>query len=93
MIIKKPIYFSLDQNYPNPFNPATIIKYALQKRTRVKIIVYDITGKKIKTLIDKNQNAGKYSITFNAGDLASGIYIYTLKTNTFLQSRKMILIK
>jgi len=85
--------FSLDQNFPNPFNPKTTINYSLQKRCNVKIVVFDLTGRELKTLVNKIQNAGKYSVSFNASELASGIYIYRLKSGPFVQNRKMILVR
>ena len=84
--------FYLNQNYPNPFNPTTIITYHLNKKSYVRLSIYDISGRFIMALIDKSQIAGEHSVTFNAKDLSSGVYIYRLKTNFFEQSRKMVLI-
>ena len=83
----------LFQNYPNPFNPSTRIKYQLQSESDVEIIVYDLNGQEIETLIKKRQSAGTYEIKFDAGSLASGIYVYKLKTDQFVQSRKMLLLR
>jgi photosystem II stability/assembly factor-like uncharacterized protein len=88
-----PQKFSLSQNYPNPFNPTTIIHYQLKTKGHVQLTIYDITGQEVKKLVNQNQNTGEYSVNFNAGNFASGIYIYRLKTDSFEQSRKMILLR
>ncbi len=86
--------FILSQNYPNPFNPETVINYELGITNKVKLIVYDVLGRKVKTLVDKTQPAGKYTITFNAANLASGVYYYKLEiANKFVSTRKMLLLK
>ncbi len=85
--------YRLYQNYPNPFNPNTVISYQLAVNSKVQLTIYDISGKKIKTLVNKRQNAGQQSVTFNATGLASGIYIYKLKAGSFEQNRKMILLR
>ncbi len=85
--------FTLHQNYPNPFNPATTINYHLQKNTNVKIVINNLIGQKIKTLLDQRQKAGNHSIIFNGSELCSGIYIYSLRADTYVQNRKMILFR
>jgi hypothetical protein len=90
---KIPKSFSLNQNYPNPFNPSTVISYQLSAVSKVTLKVYDILGKEIASLVNEEQQAGSYNVTFNASNLSSGIYFYTLKTDNFTQTRKMILIK
>lgn len=89
----KPIDFALQQNYPNPFNPTTIINYYLKNRSAIKLSVYDIAGRKIQTLINQTQYAGEHSVRFDAGSLASGVYIYTLNAGLFEQSRRMVLLR
>jgi photosystem II stability/assembly factor-like uncharacterized protein len=86
--------FILLQNYPNPFNPTTIIEFELPERTNVSLKIYDVLGKEIKSLI-KNEirNQGKYEVNFNGKDLASGVYIYRLRTDEFSISKKMLLLK
>lgn len=91
--IVNPFYFELLQNYPNPFNPVTNISYQLQKNSIVNLAVFDISGQEVLTLVDKRQNAGKYSVSFDATSFPSGIYIYRIKVDHFEQSRKMVLIK
>jgi len=88
-----PQTFSLNQNYPNPFNPTTTISFSIAEKGKVQLKVYDIIGKEVKSLINGELNAGQYNIMFNASDLPSGIYIYELRTNKFLESRKMMLLK
>jgi len=85
--------FKLSQNYPNPFNPTTTINYQLKTASDVKITVYDISGREIETIVNHSQNVGKHSVVFNASDFSSGVYIYTLKTGTFEQNRKMLLLR
>lgn len=88
-----PKKIELMQSYPNPFNPSTTIRYNLSKAGFVKLTVYDILGREVKVLVNEDQNPGQHNITFNADNLASGIYIYTLRTGDFYQSKKMILMK
>jgi len=85
--------FLLEQNYPNPFNPLTKIKYSLSKSANVKIEVYNLLGQKVAVLINGEKPAGYHEISFNASSLSSGMYIYKLKSGSFEQSRKMILIR
>jgi tetratricopeptide (TPR) repeat protein len=88
-----PEEYTLYQNYPNPFNPVTTIKYDLPKVGEVKLVVYDILGRKVKTLANQTQLAGRYEIQFDASSLASGVYIYQLRTKDFVNAKKMILLK
>lgn len=85
--------FSLSQNYPNPFNPTTNINFTIAKRSRVSIIVYDILGKEIITLINEEKNPGDYSVRFDAIDFSSGVYFYVLRVNEFVETKKMILVR
>jgi len=91
--IDLPAQFVLDPAYPNPFNPFTHIGYRLPAQSNVTLTIYTIAGKKIKTLVRQNQNAGKHSVVFDASGLASGVYIYRLKAESFEQSRKMLLLR
>jgi len=93
--------YNLRQNYPNPFNPTTTISYDLPKRSNVVIKIYNIIGEEVANLINTEQNAGKYSINWNAKGLASGVYIYRLQANdlesnsckNFSDTKKLILMK
>lgn len=88
-----PYEFALVQNYPNPFNPSTVISYSIAKEGAVSLKVYNNTGQLVQELVNANQTAGIYNIDFNAADLSSGIYFYTLSTNGFTATKKMILVK
>jgi hypothetical protein len=88
-----PTEYTLQQNYPNPFNPSTQIKFSVQQSSNVKLIVTDILGKEVATLVNDNLNVGNYNVNFDAAALSSGVYFYTLITDNFKQSRKMILMK
>lgn len=85
--------FVLSQNYPNPFNPVSTIKFTLPEALQAKLVVYDILGKEITTLANGKLKAGVHTIQWNAAENASGIYIYKLITNDFVQAKKMILLK
>ena len=90
--------FGLHQNYPNPFNPLTNIFYDISERTNVEILVYDVTGRVVSYLRSGVQEPGQYKIEWNAVDmfgrrLSGGIYIYQIKTEKFVKSRKMVLLK
>jgi hypothetical protein len=86
-----PTKFELAQNYPNPFNPSTNIAYALPAAGHVHLAIYDVLGRKIVTLVNGPQQAGTYSIRFEAGRLGSGLYFYRLETGAFTLVRKMLL--
>ena len=88
-----PFAYVLSQNYPNPFNPTTTINFSLNKPSRVKLIVFDILGRKITTLVDGFKYSGSYSIVFNGSNLSSGIYIYCLITDYGNQIKKLVLTK
>ena len=88
-----PEEFYLFQNYPNPFNPSTTIYYSLSQSENVVLAVYDILGRKVETLIDSDQNAGQYSIRWDARDLSSGIYFCRIKAGVCDQTIKMLLMR
>jgi photosystem II stability/assembly factor-like uncharacterized protein len=85
--------YKLYQNYPNPFNPTTNIKYQITDNSFISLKVFDILGKEVATLVNKKLNSGTYEVTFDGSNLSSGIYFYKLKTDKFVESKKMILIK
>lgn len=93
LIDNVPIDFSLEQNYPNPFNPATVITFDLPMAGQVRIIIYDLMGRAVQTLVDSGFSAGRHQITFDAGRLSSGVYIYRLETPGMTATRKMMLVK
>lgn len=88
-----PSEYKLEHNYPNPFNPSTIIRFSLPKDDFVQLKVYDVLGNEISTLINRRIKAGRHEVEFNAEDLSSGIYFYSLKASNFKQTYKMVLIK
>ena len=83
----------MSQNYPNPFNPETIINYELPITNNVELSIYNILGQRVATLVNKEQRAGSYEVKFNASNLTSGIYFYKLQSGSFVESRKMVLLK
>ncbi len=85
--------FSLLQNYPNPFNPSTKIQYALGNRQFVQLKIYDIVGNEVATLVNKEQLAGKYEISFDASFNSSGVYLYKLSAGNFSETKKMLVLK
>ena len=93
-----PEAFALNQNYPNPFNPSTQIRYALPEQSQVVLTVYDMLGRKVRTLVNGAQDAGYRTVMWNAtSDLgtpvSAGMYIYTIRANEFYEVKKMILLK
>ncbi|MDZ7756289.1 T9SS type A sorting domain-containing protein [Rhodohalobacter sp.] len=90
-----PVNFSLDQNYPNPFNPSTVISYQLAENSTVTLEVYDMLGREVATLVNNERmSAGSHNVTFDAGNLSSGLYMYRLSTANGQQiTKKMMLVK
>ncbi len=88
-----PGQYSLSQNYPNPFNPVTNINFQMPKPGFVKLTVYDMLGREIETLVNKNLNAGTYNAEWNASNQSSGVYFYKLETSEFSEIKKMVLVK
>jgi hypothetical protein len=85
--------FSLDQNYPNPFNPSTTIKFSLPAALNVRITIFNLLGQEIQTLVNETKEAGIHEINFTAQNLNSGVYLYKIEAGSFIQIRKMTLIK
>lgn len=88
-----PVEYSLSQNYPNPFNPSTTIEFTLPKATQVKLTVYNVLGQQITVLVNGTLTQGSHHYTFDAQNLASGIYLYRIESKGFSQIRQMILLK
>ncbi len=97
--VTAPLGFVLEQNYPNPFNPITNISYTLPEESNVKLTIYNPLGEVVETLVDEVQSASRYEVVWNAINVTSGIYFYSIEvsptglSNGFKQSRKMILLK
>ena len=99
--LSTPLKYLLEQNYPNPFNSTTTISYSIKTSGQVQLKVYDMLGTEVASLVNENQEAGNYSVTFNAAELprrsgsalTSGIYFYTLTSGNFMETKKLILLK
>ena len=90
---RRPASYSLEQNYPNPFNPSTTIRYALPRAAEVTVEVYNTLGQQVALLVHGRQDAGVYAARFDAGNLASGVYICRLRTSDYVQSRRLLLLR
>jgi hypothetical protein len=88
-----PSQFVLEQNYPNPFNPTTTIQFQIPNSSFVNIIVYDLLGNEIATLVNADKSPGTYETVFNASNLSSGMYFYKVQAGSFVEIKKMILLK
>ncbi|MCU0343792.1 MAG: T9SS type A sorting domain-containing protein [Ignavibacterium sp.] len=88
-----PTTFQLKQNYPNPFNPITTINYSIPNSSFVKLVVYNSIGQEIANLVNETIAAGNHNVEFNASNLTSGIYFYSIQAGDFVQTRKMIFLK
>ena len=93
VVIEMPIEYALDQNYPNPFNPSTKIKYSVPQNGLVTIVVYDLTGQQVATLLSEVKEPGNYEVNFNTSGLSSGVYFYKMTANNFSQVKKMSILK
>jgi len=88
-----PETFALQQNYPNPFNPTTTIEFAVPQNSHVQLVLFDAMGRTVQTLVEADMPAGNYHIVLNGANLASGVYFYRLKTDQFVDTKKMVLMK
>ncbi len=88
-----PVTYSLSQNYPNPFNPTTQIKYSILNAGNVSLKIFDVLGREVADLVNQNQDAGHYTVNFNASSLSSGIYFYRIESGSFTSVKKMMLVK
>jgi hypothetical protein len=91
--VNAPAQYSLDQNYPNPFNPSTLIKYSVAQDGFVNVSIFNLLGEKVATLVNSNMKAGSYELNFNASQLSSGVYFYSIEAGDFKAVRKMMLMK
>ncbi|PJC59367.1 MAG: hypothetical protein CO025_06430 [Ignavibacteria bacterium CG_4_9_14_0_2_um_filter_37_13] len=90
---QNPKSFELSQNYPNPFNPSTKIKFAVPAVSYVSLIVFNSLGQEVQTLVREEKSEGIYEVSFNASNLPSGTYFYRLQAGSFVETKKMILMK
>jgi hypothetical protein len=88
-----PKVFQLSQNYPNPFNPSTTIRYGLPQRAQVSLKVYNTLGQLVTTLVNVEQGAGYHEVKFDGSNLASGVYFYRLQAETYVETRKFLLLR
>ncbi|HCY75301.1 MAG TPA: hypothetical protein DHV28_05225 [Ignavibacteriales bacterium] len=85
--------YALQQNYPNPFNPTTTINYSIKEKGYVELKIFDLLGSEITTIVNEEKAPGNYEVLFDASGLSSGLYLYTIKSGSFIQTRKMLLMK
>ena len=85
--------FALKQNYPNPFNSTTVVSYEVSVAGSVRVAVYDLLGREVSVLVDEQRAPGSYDVRFDASGLASGVYLYRLTSGSFVQTRKMVLLR
>jgi D-alanyl-D-alanine carboxypeptidase len=88
-----PEAFKLEQNYPNPFNPSTTIKFELPKASMVRLSVYDMLGREVSVLVNERKNAGNHEVRFDASGLSSGVYFYRIQAGTYVETRKLLLLR
>jgi plastocyanin len=88
-----PDKFEVSQNYPNPFNARTAIEYALPQDSHVRLVIYNLLGQNIESLVDQSQTAGIHQVIWNAADVPTGVYFYRIEAGDFTQTRKMLLAK
>jgi glucuronoarabinoxylan endo-1,4-beta-xylanase len=91
--ITKPVSYGLYQNYPNPFNPLTTIKYSIPEKAFVSLIIYNLLGEEIVSLFEGEMNAGMHAVNFDGANLPSGIYLCQMRSNNFIESKKLVLLK
>jgi hypothetical protein len=89
----QPTEFILEQNFPNPFNPTTTINYSVPQTSQVQIKIFDVLGDEIETLVNEEKAAGTYEVTWYAENLPSGVYFYQLRAGSFVETKKMLLLK
>ena len=88
-----PLDYGLNQNYPNPFNPVTTISYSIPIKSQVELVIYNTLGERIKKMVNEEKEAGRHSIEFDATFLPSGVYFYRLQAGSFVETKKMVLMK
>jgi len=88
-----PVTFGLSQNYPNPFNPVTVINYQLASESDVRLVVYDLLGREVASLVNEKKAAGSYTVSFNATNISTGVYFYKLTAGNFSEIKKMTILK
>jgi hypothetical protein len=92
-VAEVPTEFALHGNYPNPFNPSTSIRFDLPEASEVRLQVFDLLGREVATVLNKAMEAGQHAVTWEAGTLPSGVYLYRLEAGEFVETRRMVLLK
>jgi hypothetical protein len=92
-VSRLPLWFSLEQNYPNPCNPSTTIRFELPKSSDVRLSVFDMLGREVSVLVNERRGAGVHEVRFDASGLSSGIYFYRLQAGTYVDTRKLLMIR
>jgi hypothetical protein len=90
---ERPMNFWLSQNYPNPFNPETAISFQLSANSSVALRVFDVLGREVAVLVNEEKPAGVYRVAWDAASLPSGVYFYRLKAGSFVETKKMLLLR
>ena len=85
--------YHLFQNYPNPFNPATTIRFSLPQREHVTLKIFDLLGKEVATLIEEDLDPGEHAVVFDGNGLSSGVYLYHLQAGSFVERKKLVLLR
>jgi hypothetical protein len=93
VVAELPSTYELAQNYPNPFNPSTTIQFSIPTAGVVRLVLYDILGRQVATLLDEEKAPGTYKVDFNGSQFASGTYFYRLQAGTFSDTKKLLLLK
>jgi hypothetical protein len=93
LAVELPGYVALNQNYPNPFNPSTTIRFELAKTSHVSLSVYDMLGRQVSVLVNERQQAGYHEVKFDGNGLSSGVYFYRIEAGSFIQTRKLMLLR
>jgi hypothetical protein len=91
--VAAPKTFALEQNYPNPFNPTTTIRYGITEKSIVKIILFNAIGEEVALVLNEEKESGYHQVEFNAATLPSGVYFYQLQAGSFVETKKMVLMK
>ena len=90
---RRPVSFGLSQNFPNPFNPTTVITYNIPRPSHVRLVIYDILGREVETLVNGDKSTGRYQVTFDGSRLPSGVYFYRIQAGSHTATKKLMLIK
>jgi hypothetical protein len=88
-----PAQFALEQNFPNPFNPTTVVRYQLPAASNVRLVVFDLLGREVSSLVNEREGPGSYEVKFDGAGLSSGVYFYRLTADNLVQTRKLMMLR